>query len=56
VVDGFHRSAPAALRESPYETAFGVKAFHAPLDKKVVVTVDRLYMKNRADVAGAPRA
>ena len=51
-VDGYRRSPPQVLLESPYETPFGVNAIHAPLSKKLVVTVDRFYTKSREQVAG----
>ena len=52
VVDGYQRTPPAAMIENPYDTPFGVSTFHAPLSKKLVVNVDRLYMRNRAEVTG----
>ncbi len=51
-VDGHKRTPPEKLVQNAYDTAFGVQAFQAPLSKKLVVTVDRLYMPDRADVAG----
>jgi hypothetical protein len=51
-VDGIQRRAPEALRDSPYETPFGVRYFHAPLSRKLVLKIDRLYMDDPAAAAG----
>ena len=48
VIDGYRRTPPAEIKRTPYDTPFGVTAFHAPLDNKLVVCVDRYYMDNRA--------
>ena len=52
VIDGWRRAAPAALKTSPYEGAFGVEDRYAPLSRKLLVKIDRLYMPERARVAG----
>ncbi|MBF0244061.1 MAG: hypothetical protein HQL31_02150 [Planctomycetes bacterium] len=49
---GHKRVSPAKLVENAYDTPFGVKAFYAPFSKKLVVEVDRYYMRNRSEVAG----
>jgi hypothetical protein len=49
---GWVRTPPAALKASPYDTAFGLSASYAPLNKKLIVKADRLYMPRRAEVAG----
>jgi hypothetical protein len=49
---GWVRTPPAAIKTTPYDTPFGVSAFYAPLNKKLIVKADRLYMQRRADVAG----
>jgi hypothetical protein len=46
-VDGFVRTAPSALKTSPYDTPFGVDLFHAPLSQKLIVKLDRYYMPER---------
>lgn len=51
MVDGYERRPPDNLLDSPYETAFGVKASHAPLDERLFVRVDRLYLDRRGEVA-----
>ena len=50
-IHGWVRTPPAVIKTTPYETAFGVSAFYAPLNKKLIVKADRLYMPRRADVA-----
>ncbi len=50
VVDGFTRT-PAQIKKSPYDAPFGVTAKHAPLSKKLLVKIDRLYMDNREAAA-----
>lgn len=51
-LDGFERKNPSRLVTNPYPTPFGVRAMHAPLSKKLVVKIDRLYMEGRERVAG----
>ena len=48
VIDGVVRKPPAAIRKSPYDTPFGLQAFHAPLSKKLIVKIDRYYMAAKA--------
>jgi len=56
VIDGFVRTPPAEIKKTPYETPFGLSAFYAPLNKKLIVKVDRLYTERRAEaVAGVAR-
>ncbi|MFW6162522.1 MAG: glycoside hydrolase domain-containing protein [Planctomycetota bacterium] len=47
-IDGIVRKPPAKIRKSPYDTAFGLQAFHAPLSKKLLVKIDRYYMSAKA--------
>jgi hypothetical protein len=51
-IDGLVRTPPAVLKERPYEAPFGVEAFYAPLHRKLVVKVDRLYLARRAEAVG----
>jgi len=46
-IDGFVRERPTTILSSPYKTPFGISASYAPLDKKLLVKVDRYYMGNR---------
>ena len=56
VVDGFVRTPPEKIITTPYETAFGLEAHYAPLSKKLLVKIDRLYMPRRAEaVRGTAR-
>ena len=43
-LDGIVRKPPAAIRKSPYDAPFGLQASHAPLSRKLLVKIDRLYM------------
>lgn len=47
--DGFVRQAPAAIETTPYQTPFGLSSFYAPISKRLLVKIDRLYMPQRAD-------
>jgi hypothetical protein len=51
-IHGWVRTPPAVIKTTPYETPFGVSAFYAPLNKKLIVKADRLYMPRRAEVTG----
>ena len=51
-LDGIVRKPPAAIRRSPYDSPFGLQASHAPLSKKLVVKIDRLYMAKAGAVRG----
>lgn len=44
---GFRRSPPADIIASPYQEPIGVTGNYAPLNKKLMVRVDRLYCKDR---------
>jgi len=52
VIDGFVRKAPEKILTTPYESAFGVKADYAPLNKKLLLKIDRYYFPQRKDVTG----
>jgi len=52
-IDGIVRKPPAAIRKSPYDTPFGLQAFHAPLSKKLIVKIDRYYMDSRPQAGRA---
>lgn len=49
VVNGFVRVPPAEIKKTPYVKAFGLDAFYAPFNKKLIVKIDRLYMDRRSD-------
>lgn len=49
VIDGIIRKPPKELKESPYETAFGLQTTYAPLSRKLLVKIDRPYLKRRAE-------
>ncbi len=51
VVSSFVRTPPKEIIASPYETPFGLEAFYAPLSKKLLVKIDRLYLPARASAA-----
>jgi hypothetical protein len=56
IVDGSVRTPPAHLKSSPYDTPLGLSAFYAPLNKKLIVKIDRLYLPRRNDaVAGTAK-
>ena len=50
VADGYVRQAPTEIKSTPYTTPFGLSSFYAPISKKLLVKIDRLYMPQRADV------
>ena len=52
VIDGFIRKAPEKILATPYETAFGVKVDYAPLNKKLLLKIDRFYFPRREDATG----
>jgi len=55
-IDGSVRRPPAKIKTTPYETPFGLAAYHAPLSKKLLVKIDRYYMTRRGEaVAGRAR-
>lgn len=51
-IDGYKRTPPAQIKTTPYEAPFGLEAFYAPLNKKLIVKIDRYYMPDRDEVAG----
>jgi hypothetical protein len=52
VIDGFVLQAPQKILATPYESAFGVKADYAPLNKKLLLKIDRYYLPHREDATG----
>ena len=49
VTDGYVRQAPTEIISTPYKTPFGLTSFYAPINKKLLVKIDRLYMPQRAE-------
>ncbi|MFW6457268.1 MAG: glycoside hydrolase domain-containing protein, partial [Planctomycetota bacterium] len=50
-ITDWKRRPPEQIKTTPYDEDFGIKAKYAPMNKKVLVTVDRHYMEERERVA-----
>ncbi|MFQ5810213.1 MAG: hypothetical protein ACE5JM_11395, partial [Armatimonadota bacterium] len=49
ICEEFVRRAPREIQRSPYETPIGVQAFHAPLNRKLLIKADRFYLPRREE-------
>jgi hypothetical protein len=48
-IDGNVRTPPVELKATPYDKPFGVQAIYAPLSRKLIVQIDRLYLPGRGN-------